>query len=324
MVEAYRPKTLDEACRIRAEKGAVPFAGGTDLMVKYRYESGVVPDFGRPVLFLDKIEEIHCVEREGDLLLIGGGATLTQVLNHPETPDILRKAVRSIAAPGLRNTATLAGNLCNASPAGDSILALYALDAQVELARGETERTLPIEEFITGPGKTVLREDELVAAVAVPLKPPAGDNWMLDKGSDGSYSSGETPAEVSFFRKVGTRKANALTKVSLAGRARFSGKDTFGKNTSGKDAQKGADAVVDEIAIAFGAVAPTVVRSREIEERIKGKSLGEIGGEKEELISAYDSLVRPIDDQRSTALYRKKVAMNLLRSFFEDHLLKEL
>ncbi|MFP4180932.1 MAG: molybdopterin dehydrogenase, partial [Spirochaetaceae bacterium] len=87
---------------------------------------------------------------------------------------------------------------------------------------------------------------------------------------------------------------------------------------------KGADAVVDEIAIAFGAVAPTVVRSREIEERIKGKSLGEIGGEKEELISAYDSLVRPIDDQRSTALYRKKVAMNLLRSFFEDHLLKEL
>lgn len=292
MVEAYRPKTLSEACGIRAEKGAVPFAGGTDLMVKHRYESGVVPDFGRPVLFLDKIEEIRCVEREGDLLLIGGGATLTQVLNHPETPEILRKAVRSIAAPGLRNTATLAGNLCNASPAGDSILALYALGAEVEIARGETERTLPVEEFITGPGKTVLADDELVSAVAVPISPPG----------------------VSFFRKVGTRKANALTKVSFAGRAHF----------SGGEEHKGPVSVAADVAIAFGAVAPTVVRSREIEERMKGKSLREIAEEKEELISAYDSLVRPIDDQRSSAVYRKKVALNLLRSFFNDHLLREV
>lgn len=281
MTETFRPETLEEAVKIRAEKGAMPFAGGTDLMVKYHYENGVVPKFGKPVIFIDRIEEIGCVERSGDTLRIGGGATLSQVMRHEETPGLLREAVRSIAAPALRNVGTMAGNLCNASPAGDSILALYALDARVELTGRGGSREMAVEDFVTGPGSTELREDELVSAIAVPL----------------------SRSDVSLFRKVGTRKANALTKVSIAGRAKL------------------ADGVVEEIAIAVGAVAPTVVRSREIEDKVRGKTLEEIKGIKEELFSSYERLVRPIDDQRSTAKYRKKVAMNLLRMFIEKELL---
>ncbi len=305
MVETHRPTGLAEAVELRARTGALPFAGGTDLMVRYRYESGAVPDFGRPILFLDRIEELGCVDREGDFLRIGGAGTLTQVLRHPDTPELLREAVRSIAAPALRNIGTVAGNLCNASPAGDSVLALYALGAQVELAgydgapsRGGggagalRERVCAVEDFVTGPGQTVLRDDELVSAILVPLE----------------------AAEVSLFRKVGTRRANALTKVAVAGRASLEEGGSLGS----------PKAVVEDIAIALGAVAPTVVRSREIEERISGMSLDEIAGAKEELIAAYEPLVRPIDDQRSTARYRKRVAMNLLRSFFEDHLLAGL
>jgi xanthine dehydrogenase FAD-binding subunit len=299
MVETYRPTDLAEAVVLRARAGALPFGGGTDLMVRYRYESGAVPDFGRPILFLDRIEELGCVERSGDFLRIGGAGSLTQVLRHPDTPGLLRQAVRSIAAPALRNSGTIAGNLCNASPAGDSVLALYALSAQIELAGCDgggqesiRERVVAVEDFITGPGQTVLRDDELVSAILVPLEASA----------------------VSFFRKVGTRRANALTKVAIAGWASIEEGGSLGSR----------EAVVEDIAVALGAVAPTVVRSREIEGRISGKSLGEIAERKEELIDSYGPFIRPIDDQRSTARYRRRVAMNLLWSFFEDHLLAGL
>lgn len=258
-------------------------------MVRHRYETGVVPDFGRPILFIDKIEEIGCVERNGENLRIGGGATMTQVLRHEATPQVLREAVRSIAAPALRNVGTLAGNLCNASPAGDSILALYALGAEVELRGVEETRVLPVQDFITGPGKNELREDELVSAIVVPLQ----------------------RRDISFFRKVGTRKANALTKVSLAGVVTLA----EGAGTGDKEA------VVEDIGIAIGAVAPTVIRSKELEERLLGRRLGEIAACEDELLAPYYELVRPIDDQRSTARYRKKVAQNMLCSFFEDYLL---
>ncbi len=289
MVESFRPTSLAEAVKIRKEQGAIPFAGGTDLMVRHRYETGVVPDFGGPILFIDKIEEIGCVERNGENLRIGGGASMTQVLRHEATPQVLREAVRSIAAPALRNVGTLAGNLCNASPAGDSILALYALGAEVELRGVEETRVLPVQEFITGPGKNELREDELVSAIVVPLQ----------------------RRDISFFRKVGTRKANALTKVSLAGVVTLA----EGAGTGDKEA------VVEDIGIAIGAVAPTVIRSKELEERLLGRRLGEIAACKDELLARYYELVRPIDDQRSTARYRKRVAQNMLCSFFEDYLL---
>lgn len=275
MVDSYRPLSLKEALELRAETGALPFAGGTDLMVRYRYESGAIPDYPKPIMFVNHLDELRAIRRVDHGLSIGAAVTMTEVLESDEVPAILKEAVVTIAAPGLRNAATLAGNICNASPAGDSICALYALDAGVKLQSPKGERIFPIYQFITGPGKTELNEDEILTEIIVP----------------------KDRSTIHLFKKVGTRRANALTKLSLAGAARISGER------------------IDEIRIAIGAVAPTVVRSTELEKRMEGRSISEVAEAAEEILRDYNTLVQPIDDQRSTAEYRKRVAMNLVRHF---------
>lgn len=281
MVEAYRPSSLHEALNLRAERNAIPFAGGTDLMVRYRYESGAIPEYPAPVMFINHLQDLRGIRRLGHGISIGAGATLTEVLQSDEVPALLKEAVETIAAPALRNVATLAGNICNASPAGDSICALYALDAGVKVVSSQAERILPIYQFITGPGQTELREDEIVTEIIVP----------------------EDRSTLHLFRKVGTRRANALSKLSMAGAARIT------------------EDRIDEIRIALGAVGPTVVRSLELEKKMEGLRRDEAGQELEELLRSYDALIQPIDDQRSTAVYRKKVALNLLHLFLSEMVL---
>jgi len=277
MSTAYRPNNLEEALRLRGETGAIPFAGGTDLMVRYKNWTGLPPAFPEDVLFLSHLKELQFIERQGETLVIGAGVTFRRIAAFPETPEVLRQAVLSIAAPAIRNIATMAGNVCNASPAGDSICALYALDASVEVRSINTVREVPIMQFITGPGRTVLKADELVTAIRIPLK----------------------PANVQVFRKVGTRKANALAKLSFTAVGEIKGK------------------VIDALALSFGAVGPTVVRSTELEKQMAGKSLSELKAMIPSLLDDYGVMIVPIDDQRSTAAYRKQVALNLLESFLE-------
>ncbi len=284
MVNSYRPTTLPEALKLMETRDMIPFAGGTDLMVKYQSWKGTLPRFPKDVLFLNHIPSLKKIEVNGETLAIGAGATLSDVIDYPRTPDILREAVLSIAAPGIRNIATLAGNICNASPAGDSICALYALDASVILSKSGGERELPLPEFITGPGKTSLGRGELLTEVRIPLK----------------------EANLQVFRKVGTRKANALSKLSFSAVAEIKG------------------GTIDGIALAFGAVGPTVVRSKELEKKLTGKTLEEIKVLYKDIIDDYSAMIVPIDDQRSTAVYRKQVALNLLKNFLESGLLKEM
>jgi len=275
---AYRPETLTEALRIRRETGAVPFAGGTDLMVKHKRWTGLPPGFPRDVLFLSHLKELKGLEVREKTLVIGAGVTLAELARCPETPPLLREAVLSIAAPAIRNIATLAGNVCNASPAGDGTCALYALDASVEVRSLEGPREIPVTQFITGPGRTLLNEDELVVAIRVPLR----------------------PANVHLFRKVGTRKANALAKLSFAAVGEVK------------------DGIANTLAFSFGAVGPTVVRSTELEKRMAGRSLPELKGMIPSLLNDYGALIVPIDDQRSTAAYRKQVVLNLLENFLRE------
>ncbi len=275
---AYRPETLTEALRIRRETGAVPFAGGTDLMVKHKRWTGLPPGFPRDVLFLSHLKELKGLEVREKTLVIGAGVTLAELARCPETPPLLREAVLSIAAPAIRNIATLAGNVCNASPAGDGTCALYALDASVEVRSLEGPREIPVTQFITGPGRTLLNEDELVVAIRVPLR----------------------PANVHLFRKVGTRKANALAKLSFAAVGEVK------------------DGIANTLAFSFGAVGPTVVRSTELEKRMAGRSLSELKGMIPSLLNDYGALIVPIDDQRSTAAYRKQVVLNLLENFLRE------
>lgn len=278
MVDSYRPKDLKEALQIRAQYGSTPLAGGTDLMVRYQSWTGTVPLFTNSIMFVGHLKEINFVKKEDSILVIGGTATLTSVLNHPDTPVVLKEAVLSIAAPALRNNATLSGNICNASPAGDSICALYALDAVIVMEKSGSSREVPIEKFITGPGRTVLASDELVTAVKVPLK----SSSVID------------------FTKVGTRRANALSKLSFTGIADY-------KNSR-----------IDSIAIAFGAVGPTVIRSVELEKKLIGLSGRDIKSIISSVLEDYSTVIVPIDDQRSSAEYRKKVALNLLEKYLKE------
>lgn len=273
MVNVFRPDKLSDALQWLEKNKALPFAGGTDLMVHYRNYTGTVSRIDKPVLFTDAIEELKMVEDLGDTIKIGAACLLSELEQNELLPLVLRKAISQIAAPALRNRATMAGNVCNASPAGDTLPPLYIYDGEVFLASIRGVRTLPISEFISGPGKTVLKEDELLT-------------HMTLRKSDG---------EKSYYRKVGTRAANALSKLTAAGFLRVENK------------------IITDFALAFGAVAPRVVRRKDIEKTMTGKSLDNL--DIEELCKAYAPYIIPIDDQRSTALYRKEVALNLIKDF---------
>jgi xanthine dehydrogenase FAD-binding subunit len=280
----YRPDTLREALIQREEAGAIPYAGGTDLMVKRRRWSGLAPFFDRPVLFIGHLSELQSVERNADAITISSACTLTALLDHKWVPDILKRAIKEMGSPAIRNVATIGGNICNASPAGDTLPVLYALDASLVLESISGRRALPVERFIKGPGETVLHDNELLTQIIVPLR---------------KYS-------IACYKKVGTRKANSLSKLSFVGLAKTGG---------GR---------VQEVRISFGAVAPCVVRSREIEEKIVNKTGEDIKTSLSNISALYSELIHPVSDQRSTSRYRSEISLRLLNHFLSSELLPRL
>ncbi len=282
MVAVYRPRRLEEILAVRGDYAAVPFAGGTDLMVRRRGGTGVIPSFDTPVVFIDRCAELKRVTESEGGVEIGAAVTMSELIQHPVVHHSLVAILSEIASPALRNTATIGGNICNASPAADTLPFLYAFGASVSLRSVDRERVMPVEEFVTGPGTNELGDDEILTSVFIPAWKPL----------------------VSYSRKVGTRKANTLAKVSLAG---FADVD---------------DGTVGRIALSLGAVGSTVIRLREIEERCRGGNRREI----HELVPYLPDLCRqaihPIDDQRSTARYRRRVAENLVVSFLRDELMR--
>ena len=276
----YRPKDLSEALQIRSETDAIPLAGATDLYVRHRRGGGMAPALERPILYIAHLSELSGVEIGNKAIRIGAAAPYTDIMREPRVPEVLRAAIWELAAPALRNAGTMGGNICNASPAADAVCPLYALDAVCELRSKEGSRTLPITEVIAGPGRTVLKKDELLTSISFPRKPQG----------------------VWFYRKVGTRRANALSKLSIAAEARYQ----VGELT--------------EVAIAIGAVAPTVVRVPELERELLGP-VADLSTRAERVIAGYSEAISPIDDQRSTAGYRREVAVNLVRQFIQEKLL---
>jgi xanthine dehydrogenase FAD-binding subunit len=277
MVDLFSPMTLHEALTIRSAQPVIPFAGGTDLMVRRRSWSGTLPHFDQAVLWLGKIKELQGIAWEDGLLTIGAGTTLAELIQDARVPEILRQAARGMASPGIRNLATLAGNICNASPAGDTLPPLWIFDAAVVLQSLAGQREAPVEEFLQGPGRIDLAPAELVVKVKIPVA--------------------DLPLTV--YKKVGTRKADALSKASFAGLART------------------ADGRVAEVRIALGAVAPKVIRNRKIEAALAGKPLREVQEMIPEVLREYSSLIQPIDDQRSNAVYRRKVTLRLIEDFLK-------
>jgi CO/xanthine dehydrogenase FAD-binding subunit len=275
MVDAFRPQTLDEALDIRESRRTILFAGGSDLMVRHRTWSGLPPTLPAPALMIGHLEELRGIAMDGDTLDIGACATLAEIIDHPCVPDCVRLPLTRMASPSIRAIATLGGNIANASPAGDTLPMLYCLDALLTLRSRSRTESVSIADFITGPGSTILRDDQILTRIHIPLM----DYTHL------------------LFEKVAGRRANAISKLSLYAVARVD------------------ESRVEEVRMAFGAMAPTVVRSREAEALLTMAPTLRIPSLLERVEECCLPLITPMDDQRSTREYRLDVAFGLLERF---------
>jgi CO/xanthine dehydrogenase FAD-binding subunit len=260
-----RPKTVREALRMLRDDGPlVPLAGATDLYVALNFGTLAATRF----VDLWALDGLRRVGLRGDVLSIGALATYTSLsrsrLVNQRLP-MLVAAAREIGGVQIQNRGTIGGNIANGSPAGDTLPALAATDAVVVARSADTERRIPFADYYTGYRTSVLRPDELIVAVEIP--PVAGRQW---------------------FRKVGTRAAQAISKVVIA-------------------------AVRDDSTarLALGSVGPVVVRARQTEASLQAGGI-------EAAAATLAGEIHPIDDIRSTADYRRHVAVNLFRQFWTE------
>ena len=156
MVDTFKPRSLREAVEIlsdiqtdsmsdsKSDSSAIPIAGGTDLMVQKRRWGGLVPGFDHPVLLIGHLEELNGVSNSKNEIRIGSCSTYTALLSHAAVPEMLKLCISQIASPAIRTRGTIGGNICNASPAGDTLPVLYALDASVILSRDNKEIALKV------------------------------------------------------------------------------------------------------------------------------------------------------------------------------------
>jgi len=274
--------SLDEALGLlAAEPGAwTPFAGGTDLMVLL--EAGRLPQ--RRFLDLWRVDELRGIAAGPDEVVIGALATYTDLLRDPVITaqfPLVADAAKVTGATAIQNRGTVGGNIANASPAADLPPALLVYDASIELVSKAGLRTVPYHAFHTAYKQMDLAPGELIRGVTLPR---AGFRSAALEGCRWKQT----------YRKVGTRRAQAISKLCFA-----------------------ATAVVDdrirEIRIALGSVAPTVVRARHAENALRGRALD--AHVISEARAALGRDIAPIDDVRSTAEYRLKVAGNLLQEF---------
>lgn len=278
MVKTFNPSTLEECLITLSKEETVILNGGTDLMVKKKNWSGLTPSFNKPVIFINNLVELKNIKQEKNSLIIGSGCTFNQLAESEIIPKYFKEVIKQIASPAIRNLATIGGNICNASPAGDILPALYALDAKLVLKSINKERVIPIKEFILGPGKISITPKEILKEI------------ILENFNQKNY----------YYHKLGTRKATALSKASFIGFYSIE------------------DNIVKDIRIAFGSVGPVIIRDRDLELTFVGSSLQDLKFKMDDVIDRYSELIRPISDARSTAQYRKKVCLNLLRNFFEN------
>jgi CO/xanthine dehydrogenase FAD-binding subunit len=265
------PGSLREALELlHAEPGRWrPLAGGTDLMVPFA--AGRLGD--TRFLSLHRLDELRAIEADPEGITFGALVTYTQVRAHPQVRLHLPNLVSSAQVTGavaIQNRGTLGGNLANGSPAADTPPSLLAYAARVELTGSGGSRWVEYADFHTGYKRNLLAPDELLTRIRVPLPGPG----------------------FHFYRKVGTRAAQAVAKVCLAAFARVE------------------DGRVREFRVGLGSLAPVPLRARSVEAAILGRALDDLP-----LAAAREALqadISPIDDIRSSAGYRRTVAGNVL------------
>jgi len=269
------PASLADALALLGDQPGVwkPFAGGTDLMVLL--EAGKLPH--RNYVNIWPLRELRGIEISDTHVTLGALTTYTDV----QADETLRKefpmlchAASETGGLAIQNRGTLGGNIINASPAADSPPALLAYDAEIELVSRDGSRWIPYDGFHTGYKQMNMRPGELLTRIRLPRN---------------------TSAFKHYYRKVGTRKAQAISKVCFAAVAQIN------------------EGRVMSTRIALGSVAPIVLRCKQTEDALRGQEIND-----ETVSRARETLIReisPIDDVRSTADYRLRVAANLLVDF---------
>jgi CO/xanthine dehydrogenase FAD-binding subunit len=255
-----------------------PIAGGTDLMVQVTGEIGEAPE---RVLDIWGLDELRGIAVEPDALVLGALTTYTEIRRSPLVAEFLPalvEAATTIGAAQIQNRGTIGGNVANASPAGDTLPILLACGAEIVLGSATGERSVTTDDFWTGYRTTARRADELVLRIRIPLLP---DRQVR-------------------FRKIGTRRAQAISKVVMA---------LAWQAADGSQPWTG-------VRLALGSVASTTVRVPTTESVIQGAR-----PTRETADAAAATLVaevQPIDDVRSTADYRRAVAGRVLHRLIRD------
>jgi CO/xanthine dehydrogenase FAD-binding subunit len=272
------PASLAETLTILSSEPGVwtPFAGGTDLMVVYNAGRLKTTRF----LDLSRLSELHGIQEDGTSLAFGALTTFTEIRDgravHQHFPNLVKSA-RATGALAIQNRGTLGGNIVNASPAADTPPSLLAYGAELELVSPRGLRRVAYDRFHQGYKRMDLAADELVVRILVP------------KPISRSFH---------YFRKVGTRQAQAISKVCLAAHACIE------------------DGAVVALRIGLGSVAPTPVRARHAEAAIVGRPLTALP-----LEAAREALLldmSPIDDIRASAHYRSVVTQNVLGQMLRE------
>ncbi len=281
-VQAYAaPRSLEEAAELLRAGNVTILAGGTDVMPQTK--AGRLA-FQSMLMNIRRIPELRGITQTRDALRIGALTTVTELYTSALVRDrfnALWQACDHFASDQIRNAATVGGNICNASPAGDLLVPLIALDAKVLLASKPNgalvTRVMPIAEFFLAPGRTKRSANELVTGVDIPL--PAG-------------------RFVSEFFKFGTRPALDISTIAIGLAAVRDGR------------------TLRQVRVAFGAVAPTPIRGPRTEAALEGTALDTAAIDAAAAAALED--IHPISDVRATDWYRRELAQNMLRRML-DH-----
>ena len=273
--ELVTPNSLDEALSLLSNEPRKwkPFAGGTDLMVLLEADKLT----HRNYVNLLPLQELRQIDVQEKHVTLGALTTYTDVQKSAvlvKEFSMLCQAASETGGLAIQNRGTLGGNIMNASPAADSPPALLAYDAELELSSSEGTRWVPYNGFHTGYKQMGIRDDELLTRIRLPRS---------------------AAPFVHYYRKVGTRKAQAISKVCFAGVLRVNGK------------------LIGDVRIALGSVAPIPLRCARTENVLRGQTIS--SDLIEAAINEFSAEISPIDDIRSTRNYRLRVAQNLLTDF---------
>jgi CO/xanthine dehydrogenase FAD-binding subunit len=272
MREVFVPRSLNEVWGILdREPHPAVYAGGTDLLVKLRASTVNPP----ALVCLERVNELKGVRDEGKEVFIGAATTHSNLLDEPLIRNhfpVLVKALNFLGSPPVRHMGTIGGNIVTASPAGDSLPPLYALDADVVILSAEGPTRLSLKEFLLGPGTVDLHPGEILGGVVIRKQPRFN---------------------VHHYEKVGRRKAQACAVANMAALLEISD-----------------DGIIQDARLAWGSVGPTVLVAPEVERLLIGNPLSvDVLKEASHLV---ESAVSPIDDIRASADYRRTVAGALI------------